>query len=47
MEAAGYLEFAEITIRRWVREKPLKSRRIGKGIVFDPDDLRGFKRSRV
>jgi len=47
MEAARYLEVAEITIRRWVREGPLKSRRIGKSIVFNPDDLRGFKRSRL
>jgi excisionase family DNA binding protein len=45
-EAAGYLDVAEITIRRWAREGALKSRRIGKSIVFDPDDLRGFKRSR-
>jgi len=45
-EAARYLEVAEITIRRWIREGPLKSRRIGKSIVFNPDDLRGFKQSR-
>jgi hypothetical protein len=29
-----------------VREGPLKSRKIGKSIVFDPDELRGVKRSR-
>ncbi len=45
-EAAEYLEAAEITVRRWVKEESLKSRRIGRSIVFDPDDLREFKRSR-
>lgn len=45
-EAAEYLEVAEITVRRWVKEGSLKSRRIGRSIVLDPDDLRDFKRSR-
>ena len=45
-EAAEYLEVAEITVRRWVKEGYLKSRRIGRSIVFDPDDLRYFKRAR-
>ncbi|GEM_PF-245481 len=43
-EAAEYLEVAEITVRRWVKERRLKSRRIGKSIVFNPADLRAFKR---
>lgn len=45
-EAAEYLEVAEITVRRWVKEGSLRSRKIGKSIVFDPTDLRNFKRSR-
>jgi excisionase family DNA binding protein len=45
-EAAEYLDVAEITVRRWVIEGSLKSRRIGRSIVFDPDTLRGFKKAR-
>lgn len=45
-EAAEYLEVAEITVRRWVKEGSLRSRRIGRSIVLDPGDLRNFKRSR-
>ena len=45
-EAAGYLEVAEITIRRWVNEGALKSRKIGRSIVFNPIDLREFKQAR-
>lgn len=45
-EAAEYLDVAQITVRRWVKEGSLKSRRIGRSIVFDPDDLRDFKRQR-
>lgn len=45
-EAAEYLEVAEITIRRWVKEGALKSRKIGKSIVFKPADLRELKQSR-
>ena len=42
-EAAEYLEVADITVRRWVKEGTLKSRRIGRSIVFNPADLRAFK----
>lgn len=45
-EAAEYLEVAEITIRRWVSEGMLKSKRIGRNIVFNADDLKAFKRQR-
>jgi excisionase family DNA binding protein len=45
-EAAEYLGVAEITVRRWVRQGSLKSRRIGRNIVFDPGVLRTFKRAR-
>jgi excisionase family DNA binding protein len=45
-EAAEYLEVAEITVRRWVSEGMLKSKRIGRSIVFDADDLKMFKRQR-
>ncbi len=43
-EAAEYLEVAEITVRRWVKDGILKHKRVGKNIVFDPDALKGFKR---
>ena len=45
-EAAEYFDVAEITIRRWVNEGVLKSRKIGKSIVFNPVDLRDYKRAR-
>jgi len=45
-EAAEYLEVAEITVRRWVKEGILKSKKIGKSIVFDVDELKIFKKSR-
>jgi len=44
-EAAAYLEMAEITVRRWVYDGILKSKRIGKNIVFDIDDLKAFKKN--
>ena len=43
-EAAEYLEVAEITIRRWVKQGILKFKRIGKNIVFDADELKSFKK---
>ena len=43
-EAAEYLEVAEITVRRWVKDGSLKAERLGKNIVFDADDLKKFKR---
>jgi len=46
MEAAEYLEVAEITVRRWVKEGVLRSGRVGRNIVFEPGDLRDFKRAR-
>lgn len=45
-EAAEYLEVAEITVRRWAKEGSLRSRKIGRSVVFDPDDLRNFRRTR-
>ncbi len=45
-EAAEYLEVAEITVRRWVKEGLLKSEKIGRNIVFDADKLKAFKRHR-
>ncbi|MBI1811085.1 MAG: helix-turn-helix domain-containing protein [Nitrospirae bacterium] len=45
-EASEYLEVAEITVRRWVRDGILKHNRIGKNIVFDPDALKTFKKQR-
>jgi len=45
-EAAEYLEVAEITVRRWVKSGILKSKRLGKNIVFDVDVLKEFKGKR-
>ena len=45
-EAAEYLKVAEITVRRWVKEGILESRRLGRNIVFDADVLKEFKRKR-
>lgn len=45
-EAAEYLEVAEITVRRWVKDGILKHQRVGKNIVFNPDVLKEFKRKR-
>ncbi len=43
-EAAEYLEVAEITVRRWVKDGILKSKRIGRNIVFDANVLKDLKR---
>ncbi len=45
-EAAEYLEVAEITVRRWASQGVLKSRRLGKNIVFNIDELRNYKKQR-
>jgi excisionase family DNA binding protein len=45
-EAAEYLEVAEITVRRWVKDGILKSKRIGKNLIFDADVLKEIKRKR-
>ena len=43
-EAAEYLEIAEITMRRWIKAGNVKYKRVGRNIVFDPDELKSFKR---
>ena len=43
-EAAAYLEVAEITIRRWAKAGKLNYQRIGKNLVFDPDELKNKKK---
>lgn len=45
-EAAEYLEVAEITLRRWVRTERIRHKRVGRNIVFDPDELKAFKKNR-
>jgi len=45
-EAAEYLEIAEITLRRWVKAGTINYKRIGRNIVFDPDELKSFKRNK-
>ena len=45
-EASEYLEVAEITVRRWIKSKRIKTRRVGRNIVFNVDDLKRFKKLR-
>ena len=45
-EAAEYLDIAQITLRRWVKAGNIKYERVGRNIVFDPDELKAFKRDR-
>ena len=45
-EAAEYLEVAEITIRRWIKSGNLRHERLGRNLVFNPDDLKAFKRGK-
>jgi len=45
-EAAEYLEVAEITVRRWVKDNKIGYQKIGRNLVFDPDDLKAFKKRR-
>jgi excisionase family DNA binding protein len=45
-EASEYLEVAEITVRRWVKDGILKFNRVGRNIVFDADVLKEFKKKR-
>lgn len=46
-EASEYLEVAEITVRRWVKDGTLKSERLGKNIVFEVNALKKVKRERL
>jgi excisionase family DNA binding protein len=45
-ETAEYLNVAEITIRRWIKAGKLKFKRIGRNFVFNPDELKTFKKNR-
>ena len=45
-EAAEYLDVAEITIRRWIKAGKLNFSRIGRNLVFAPDELKAYKKSR-
>jgi excisionase family DNA binding protein len=45
-EAAEYLGIAEITLRRWVKAGNIKHERVGRNIVFEPDELKAFKRDK-
>ncbi len=46
-EASEYLEVAEITVRRWVRAGKLNTRRVGKNIVFNVEDLKRYKKNNI
>ena len=43
-EASEYLEVAEITVRRWVKSRKLKTRRVGRNIVFSANELKRLKK---
>jgi len=43
-DAAQYLEVAEITVRRWIKEGKLSPSRIGKNYAFSVCDLRALKK---
>ena len=45
-QASEYLEVAEITLRRWIKAGKIKFKRVGRSILFDPDELRTFKDNR-
>ncbi len=45
-EAAEYLEVAEITLRRWIKAGKIRFRRVGRNILFDPDDLKVSKKNK-
>jgi excisionase family DNA binding protein len=46
-EAALYLEVADITVRRWVRDSKIRYRKIGRNLVFDPADLKALKKKKL
>ena len=46
-EAAEYLDVAEITLRRWIKAGKLNFNRIGRNFVFDPDELKAFKKNKM
>jgi len=46
-EAAEYLEIAEITLRRWIKSGKIKYKRVVRNILFDPDELKTFKKNRI
>jgi excisionase family DNA binding protein len=43
-EASEYLGVAEITLRRWKKAGKLNVERVGRSLVFDPDELKKLKR---
>ncbi|MHC4105211.1 MAG: helix-turn-helix domain-containing protein [Planctomycetota bacterium] len=46
-ETAEYLEVAEITVRRWVKDSKISYKKIGRNLVFDPDDLKAIKKNKL
>ncbi len=46
-EAAEYFEVAEITLRRWIKAGKIQYKRVGRNIVFDPDELKAFKKDKI
>ena len=45
-EAAEYLEVAQITVRRWVKDKQIGFKKIGRNLAFDADDLKTLKQKK-
>jgi excisionase family DNA binding protein len=46
-KAAEYLEVAEITLRRWIKAGKIRFRRVGRNILFDPDELKVSKKNKL
>ena len=46
-EAAEYLKVAEITLKRWIKAGNIKHERVGRNIVFDPDELKAFRKDKL
>jgi len=46
-EAAEYLGVAEVTLRRWVKAGTIKYKKVGRNIIFSPDELKAFKKDKA
>ena len=45
-EAVEYLEVAEITLRKWIKAGKIRFKRVGRNILFDPDELKTSKKNK-
>ncbi len=40
------LRVAEITLRRWIKAGKIRFKRVGRNILFDPDELKVSKKNK-